>query len=96
MGTSAARKAAVTRKRRAARALHEGARRPYLRQAAARRKGKSQADADHSGRRCALTRAPRPKDELIRFVLAPDGTVVKRLFGVVTRESLEADLALFD
>ena len=46
-----------------------------MRQAAARRKGKSQADADHSGRRCALTRAPRPKDELIRFVLAPDGTV---------------------
>ena len=50
-----------------------------MRQAAARRKGKSQADADHSGRRCALTRAPRPKDELIRFVLAPNGTVVPDL-----------------
>ncbi len=50
-----------------------------MRQAAAQRKGKSQTDADHSGRRCALTRAPRPKDELIRFVLAPDGTVVPDL-----------------
>ena len=30
------------------------------------------------------------------FWIAPDGTVVKRLFGVVTRESLEADLALFE
>lgn len=27
-------------------------------------------------RRCALTRARRPKDELIRFVLGPDGAVV--------------------
>ena len=27
-------------------------------------------------RRCALTRARRPKDELIRFVLGPDGVVV--------------------
>lgn len=50
-----------------------------MRQAAAERRGSSQADADHSGRRCALTRAPRPKDELIRFVLAPDGTVVPDL-----------------
>ncbi len=50
-----------------------------MRQAAAERRGGSQADADHSGRRCALTRAPRPKDELIRFVLAPDGTVVPDL-----------------
>ena len=30
-------------------------------------------------RRCALTRARRPKDELIRFVLGPDGTVVPDL-----------------
>ena len=30
------------------------------------------------------------------FWIAPDGTVVKRLFGVVTRESLETDLALFE
>ena len=30
-------------------------------------------------RRCALTRAHRPKDDLIRFVLGPDGTVVPDL-----------------
>ncbi len=30
-------------------------------------------------RRCALTRARRPKDELIRFVLGPDGVVVPDL-----------------
>lgn len=30
-------------------------------------------------RRCALTRASRPKDELLRFVLAPDGTIVPDL-----------------
>jgi hypothetical protein len=30
------------------------------------------------------------------FWIAPDGTIVKRLFGVVTEESLEADLALFE
>jgi predicted RNA-binding protein YlxR (DUF448 family) len=50
-----------------------------LRQAPAERKGKSNSDADPGGRRCALTRAQRPKDELIRFVLAPDGTVVPDL-----------------
>ena len=30
-------------------------------------------------RRCAVTRASRPKDELIRFVLGPDGTIVPDL-----------------
>ncbi|HET9573067.1 MAG TPA: RNA-binding protein [Methyloceanibacter sp.] len=30
-------------------------------------------------RRCALTRESRPKDELLRFVLAPDGTIVPDL-----------------
>lgn len=30
-------------------------------------------------RRCALTRVQRPKDDLIRFVLGPDGTVVPDL-----------------
>jgi predicted RNA-binding protein YlxR (DUF448 family) len=44
------------------------------------------AEQDHGGhgaketvRACALTRARRPKDELIRFVLGPDGTVVPDL-----------------
>jgi len=30
-------------------------------------------------RRCVVTRAPRPKDELIRFVLGPDSTIVPDL-----------------
>ena len=30
-------------------------------------------------RRCAVTRALRPKDELIRFVFGPDGAVVPDL-----------------
>ncbi len=35
-------------------------------------------ESDERGplRRCALTRARRPKDDLIRFVLAPDGKIV--------------------
>lgn len=36
-------------------------------------------EADDTVRRCALTRERRPKDELIRFVLAPDGWVVPDL-----------------
>ena len=36
-------------------------------------------EADGHGRQLALTRARRPRDELIRFVLAPDGTVVPDL-----------------
>jgi uncharacterized protein len=35
--------------------------------------------ADGTVRACALTRARRPKDELIRFVLGPDGAVVPDL-----------------
>ncbi len=39
------------------------------------------SEADERGplRRCALTRARRPKDDLIRFVLAPDGEIVPDL-----------------
>ncbi len=43
------------------------------------RNTKALTDADDPVRRCALTRARRPKDELIRFVLGPDGTVVPDL-----------------
>jgi uncharacterized protein len=46
-----------------------------LRQAAAEQEHEQHLEAD-SVRRCALTRARRPKDELIRFVLGPDGVVV--------------------
>ena len=35
--------------------------------------------SDDGVRSCALTRARRPKDELIRFVLGPDGAVVPDL-----------------
>jgi predicted RNA-binding protein YlxR (DUF448 family) len=45
-----------------------------LRQAAA--KQEQYREAADTVRRCALTRAPRPKDELIRFVLGLDGVVV--------------------
>jgi predicted RNA-binding protein YlxR (DUF448 family) len=48
-----------------------------LRQATERTDNRDEADGH--GRSCALTRARRPKDELIRFVLAPDGTVVPDL-----------------
>ena len=50
-----------------------------MRQAASERTKKIRDDADESGRSCALTRARRRKDELIRFVLGPDGTVVPDL-----------------
>jgi predicted RNA-binding protein YlxR (DUF448 family) len=50
-----------------------------LRQAAAERGRKSEDDADPTGRRCAVSRAQRPRDELIRFVLGPDGKVVPDL-----------------
>ena len=36
-------------------------------------------EADEPVRACALTRARRPKDELIRFVLSPDGEIVPDL-----------------
>ena len=46
-----------------------------MRQAAAEQEHEQHLEAD-SVRRCALTRARRPKDELIRFMLGPDGVVV--------------------
>lgn len=46
-----------------------------MRQAAAEQKHEGHG-AEESVRACALTRLRRPKDELIRFVLAPDGVVV--------------------
>ncbi len=46
-----------------------------MRQAAAEQEREQDEEAD-SVRRCALTRARRPKDELIRFVLGPDGVIV--------------------
>ena len=39
----------------------------------------NEADTRGPLRRCALTRARRPKDDLIRFVLAPDGEIVPDL-----------------
>jgi predicted RNA-binding protein YlxR (DUF448 family) len=50
-----------------------------LRQAASERTQKARGDADEGGRSCAVTRVQRRKDELIRFVLGPDGTVVPDL-----------------
>ena len=50
-----------------------------MRQAAAERRDEGQDGADGAVRACALTRVRRPKDELIRFVLGPDGTVVPDL-----------------
>jgi uncharacterized protein len=47
-----------------------------LRQAAAKQEQEHDCEATDTVRRCAVTRASRPKDELIRFVLAPDGVVV--------------------
>jgi len=50
-----------------------------LRQAAAEQEHEARKGADDIVRRCALTRARRPKDELIRFVLGPEGTIVPDL-----------------
>lgn len=50
-----------------------------MRQAAAEQDNKAHAGVDDSVRACALTRARRPKDELIRFVLGPDGWIVPDL-----------------
>ena len=50
-----------------------------MRQTAAEQEHEAHEGADDTVRRCALTRARRPKDELIRFVLGPDGTVVPDL-----------------
>ena len=50
-----------------------------MRQAAAEQEHEGDDGVDDAVRRCALTRARRPKDELIRFVLGPDGAVVPDL-----------------
>ena len=50
-----------------------------MRQAAAEQRQEGHGDAGDRVRACALTRVRRPKDELIRFVLGPDGTVVPDL-----------------
>ena len=50
-----------------------------MRQAAAEQRQESHGGASDRVRACALTRVRRPKDELIRFVLGPDGTVVPDL-----------------
>ena len=49
-----------------------------MRQAAAEQK-QGHKDAHDSVRACALTRVRRPRDELIRFVLGPDGSIVPDL-----------------
>jgi predicted RNA-binding protein YlxR (DUF448 family) len=50
-----------------------------LRHATAEHRDEGHDGAEDGVRSCALTRVRRPKDELIRFVLAPDGTVVPDL-----------------
>ena len=50
-----------------------------MRQAAAEQDHEDDDGVDDAVRRCALTRARRPKDDLIRFVLGPDGAVVPDL-----------------
>ena len=50
-----------------------------MQQAAAGQEREGDDGVDDAVRRCALTRARRPKDELIRFVLDPDGAVVPDL-----------------
>ena len=50
-----------------------------MRQAAAEHDHNGDHGANDAVRRCALSRARRPKDELIRFVLGPDGAVVPDL-----------------
>jgi len=50
-----------------------------LRQATAEHDRDGDHGADGAVRACALTRVRRPKDELIRFVLGPDGAVVPDL-----------------
>lgn len=50
-----------------------------MRLEAAERNETQERQAADPSRRCAVTRAHRPKDELIRFVLGPDGTIVPDL-----------------
>ena len=69
----------AARKRPAARAPHERARRSSLRQRQRSKTTKPMRAEMTPSAACALTRARRPKDELIRFVLGPDGTIVPDL-----------------
>jgi uncharacterized protein len=50
-----------------------------LRLHAAEREEAQGTHADETVRACALTRARRPKEELLRFVLGPDGAIVPDL-----------------
>ena len=50
-----------------------------MRRAAAEQRDEGQDGVDDGVRSCALTRVRRPKDELIRFVLGPDGAIVPDL-----------------
>jgi len=50
-----------------------------VRQAATEQNHQGYEDARDSVRACALTRVRRPRDELIRFVLGPDGAIVPDL-----------------
>ena len=45
-------------------------------------------DGARPQRRCIVTRAVRPKEALLRFVLAPDGTVVPDLGGILPGRGL--------
>jgi predicted RNA-binding protein YlxR (DUF448 family)/ribosomal protein L30E len=46
-----------------------------------RRSGPDEADAEEPLRRCIVTGALRPRVELLRFVVAPDGSIVPDLAG---------------
>lgn len=50
-----------------------------MRQDLAERQHDARDEADETVRRCALTRERRPKEDLIRFVLAPSGEIVPDL-----------------
>jgi len=50
-----------------------------LRLETAEQNGTQERRAADALRRCAVTRAPRPKGDLIRFVLGPDGAIVPDL-----------------
>jgi predicted RNA-binding protein YlxR (DUF448 family) len=43
------------------------------------KRGRGSPDSEVSLRRCIVTREPQPKDGLIRFVVAPDGTLTPDL-----------------
>ena len=50
-----------------------------MRHATAEHRDEGHDGAEEGVRTCALTRVRRPKDELIRFVLGPDGIVAPDL-----------------